>query len=140
MSLRPVPVTYTCDPNGVEVAHVPLADGQTATLDKADHDAMRAAGWSDRWCLVSDGGPHLAYVRVAQNNATGNLVTVARIIMEAGRGQVVRYRDRDRTNLRRANLYVAQGAAKRCDAALAVPRQTMEAALAAAFADGWGAF
>ena len=48
--------------------------------------------------------------------ATGHLFTPARVLLEAGPGQIVKYRDGDRTNLRRDNLYLASGPAKRCDA------------------------
>jgi hypothetical protein len=92
---------------------------------------MLAADWQEwcrlrlptRWTLNAAGNGH-AYVRAARTRATGHLFTPARVLLEAGRGQIVRYRDGDTTNLRRDNLYLASGAAKRCDAAIpAAPKR-----------------
>lgn len=65
----------------------------------------------------------VGYVRAASNNAKGHCVGVARLIVGAGRGQVVKYEDGDTTNLRRENLWVGRGAAKRCDAKVIVARE-----------------
>lgn len=100
---------------GREIAHVPLATGQTATLYRRDLDMLTANGLSLAWTF-NPNGQGTAYVRAAEaGRASGGLVGVARLILNAGRGAIVRYRDGNRLNLRRENLYVASGKAARRD-------------------------
>jgi hypothetical protein len=42
----------------------------------------------------------------------GGVISIARLIMGAGPGENVKYRDRNRLDLRRSNLYVVPGRAK----------------------------
>lgn len=97
--------TFTTEVDGGEVVVVPLANGQSAMLDRADWDDLRARGLSPNW-TYNDNGEGLGYVRCAGGE---NLVIVARVILGAGKAAAVRYRNGDRTNLRRRNLYVTGG-------------------------------
>ncbi len=92
---------------------VPLINqtDQSAVVDAADLEALRAAGYSTRWFLNRSGSGH-PYVRVASRRYAGGVETVARIILQPGRNRVVSYRDGDPLNLRRANLMVMPGRAK----------------------------
>ncbi len=57
-----------------------------------------------------------------RTHGVDNLVGIARIIVNAGPGQQVKYRDGDTTNLRRENLLVKSfGKSKRRDSLLVVP-------------------
>lgn len=107
------------------LVHVPLANapGRVATLDAADFDRLRAAGVSDQWTLNGDGHGN-AYVRVAMQTK-GRLVSVARLVAEAPPKRIVKHRDRDRTNLRRGNLYLANGFAEG-GVGQALPRSRMK--------------
>lgn len=111
-SLQPI---RTTDPDGTPVVRVPLAKGKGwAVLLAEDFDMLMSLGFSARWCLNSSGSGY-AYVRCghSRKEATGKLLTIARLIMEAAAGTCVHYRDGDRTNLRRGNLYLAEDARSR---------------------------
>ena len=101
----------TTDKDGSAVVLVPLRRGEIATLDAEDFDALKAVGFSDQWTFNSDSRGN-AYVRVALNSVSGNLATVARLIMRPIGGSVVKYHDGNPLNLRRANLYLSGGASK----------------------------
>jgi hypothetical protein len=96
--------------------------GVFATVAAEDWDAWVAAGRSQRWLLNSSGRGQPSYVRAVDLGVPGQLVTVARELHNPGKGCAVRYRDDDRLNLRRSNLYVAsakRGAFSDHDTALA---------------------
>jgi hypothetical protein len=79
---------------------VPLAKGRgEALIDKADFDRLISLGISDQWHLNA---------RAVRCNRD---LAVARLILRAGAGEHVRYRDGSPSNLRRANLYTAPGPA-----------------------------
>ena len=59
-----------------------------------------------------DGARRYGYVSYADLDVAGEMATLARSIAGAGRGQRVRHRDRDVTNLRLDNLYLERGYAK----------------------------
>lgn len=102
---------YHTDPAGHLVATVALAGGAgEVEMLAADLDALKAAGVSPVFNFNRAGKPAFGYVRAQQLG--GNTVTVARFIARAGRGQVVRYVDGNRLNLRRENLMLDQGRAK----------------------------
>ena len=65
-----------------------------------------AEGWSDQWFLNENS------IRVRDNAVRGSLTNVARLVVKAGPGRVVRFVDGDRLNLRRSNLYTVRGNAK----------------------------
>lgn len=60
----------------------------------------------------NDNGFGQAYVKHRQKGVRGGLGIVARKIVGAGIGQVVRHANRDRLDLRRSNLVVGGGRAK----------------------------
>lgn len=109
-SKGPVSVTYLPD-GAVRVGLFGrLAAGRSMTLDADVWEAVRET-YGDRWALRDNGrGRH--YVRATRKQAGAiagqrtavPTATLARIIAQAARGEVVRYRDGDPTNLRKANL------------------------------------
>lgn len=104
--LRPRPAPHrTTDPDGHAVVAVPLARGdRPARVDPQDFRRLIDLGLSPAWTFNSNGQQN-AYVRAMMN---GKLCTAARMIMNAGRGDQVSYRDGDPTNLRRDNLYFSR--------------------------------
>ncbi|MBO0904668.1 hypothetical protein [Jiella sonneratiae] len=113
---RPSPQRCT-DEQGTPIARVPVdARGDKwATLDARDFDRIIADGLSLTWHLNSD-GKRRSYVKAHSRTASGGLVTVARVIMGAGPGEIVAYLTGDRLDLRQRNLIVERGKAKRTDA------------------------
>ena len=103
--------------DGTPTTTVPLASGILVTLDSVDWDALIAAGYSPRWQINrnSVGDP---YVRVTRSRASGRAVTVSRLVMGAGPAQVVRFVDGNPFNLRRANMRLMPGYARRRDASI----------------------
>lgn len=100
------PTYYTTDTRGQEIAHVPLTNHPTPVrILREDFEALMAAGWSDRWKL-NDSGNGYAYVKAPAPGTLGNHAIVARLLMQPGWRQQVKYRDDDRTNLVRSNLYL----------------------------------
>jgi len=89
-----------------DTVEVPLSeDGRSALVDRTDFEDLLAAGISDKWCISKVRGKE--YVRVRCPYVKGGATTVARLIMRAPAGLVVRYADGDPFNLRRSNLYFA---------------------------------
>ena len=87
---------------------VPLANhSEPAILDRADFDRLKVLGITDQYTL--NGSPRGQYVRCHLPNRSDGLVSVARLIIEAGRGHQVKYRDGNRLNLRKGNLYIVAG-------------------------------
>jgi hypothetical protein len=89
--------------NSISITHkdnlvtVPLSNSnRTVTLDAVDFESLMAKGISPRWKLSQAG-----------KVMVGNNHTVARLILDAGKGFRVRYLDNDPTNLRRTNLILA---------------------------------
>jgi hypothetical protein len=92
----------------VELTNAP---GQQAVVDADDFAALVAQGYSRSW-YVNRSGTGQTYVRLSSRKWLGNNETVARLIVGAGKGQVVKYRDGDPLNLRRRNLVLKRGRAK----------------------------
>lgn len=115
------PSTYPTFANAAsrDVVHVPLspAGRGTATVYRDDYERLMAMGVGKRWFLVKNGGGQ-SYVRAYLRTATGRQITVARLILDAGRGEVVNYRKGDRTDLRSDMIFAERGYAKRDDAGL----------------------
>ncbi len=105
------------DANGHQLVQVVLKGGIIATLDAADFDKMMTLGISDQWCRFGDGKNH-SYVGVWGHGACATMLMVSRLIVDAPRGQVVRFADRDPANLRRSNLVFATGFAKQRESAV----------------------
>ena len=115
---RPAPERQV-DEYGKPTVRVPVdAKGERwATLDAADFDEIVAEGISLTWHYNSAGPKkRWSYVKAHSGAASGGLVMVARVIMGAGPGEIVSYRSGDRLDLRRRNLIVERGKAKRYDA------------------------
>jgi hypothetical protein len=96
--------TETIIENGRELIKVPL--GRTdkhCYVYKEDREFLRRLGLSMNWNVSPQG-----YVTAACSNSSNGYVLVARILMNAGRGQQVKYKDGDALNLRTENLYVTQ--------------------------------
>lgn len=104
--------THATDHDGEAVVLVPLANHpEPAKLLQADFNRLMELGYSDQWTYNPAGTGH-PYVRCSNSRVAGANETVARVILEPGRGHVVRYRDGNRLNLRFENLYVHRGPAK----------------------------
>ncbi|NDW03952.1 hypothetical protein [Jiella pacifica] len=115
---RPAPERRV-DEQGKPIVRVPVdARGEKwATLDAADFDEVVAEGLGLTWHYNSAGPKkRWSYVKAHSSAASGGLVMVARVIMGAGPGEIVSYRSGDRLDLRRRNLTVEPGKAKRYDA------------------------
>jgi hypothetical protein len=95
--------------DGSRIAEVPLRDGGFVTVDHDDLARILSLGISPAWSLNSNGGRQ-RYVRAQAPRALGvpSLVQVARVIMEPPSGRVLKYRDGNRLNLRRANFYLEE--------------------------------
>lgn len=105
--------TFSTDTEGQLVAHVALFGNEhVVTLYAEDLDRILADGWSPNWFLTSTGG-HIRYVLVNARSPKGapRSLTVARLVAQVGKGQMVAYADGDRLNLRRDNLLVRRGTA-----------------------------
>ncbi len=97
--------------DGSPIVEVPLAHGRgTAVIDAEDFDLLMEKGVSPNMYINWDGARAHFCVRACAPWAD-NLVSPARVIMAAGRGEAVRYRDHDPLNMRRDNLYLDSGRA-----------------------------
>lgn len=81
--------------------------GQFALIDRADFEQWTAEGRSTRWLLNGAGG--YEYVRVHDPEWAGGLVSVARLLLRAKDGRIVKYANGDRLDLRRSNLWMTDG-------------------------------
>lgn len=110
---------HTLDHDGREITLVPLANHpEPARLLRTDFEALAETGITGQWTLNLNGTRTHGYVRCPASEATGCLVTVARLITRVGAGRTVRYRDRNPLNLRSDNLYLDRGRAKGRELAL----------------------
>ncbi len=98
--------TFTKDKDNKDIALVPLADqkGPVKVL-KEDFDQLVSRGYSDQWVL-SKSGRGRTYIRVRSPHVAGGNALVSRLITGARCGQVVRYLDGNKLNLRADNLIV----------------------------------
>jgi len=103
-------MTTTKTPHG-DVVLVTLGNSpKKAQVHRDDLERVKAAGYTGAWFLNGCNG--YSYVRTGRSDLVGRLESVARIIAEAKPGQIVKYRDGDRLNLRRDNLYLGSGRSK----------------------------
>lgn len=93
------------------LAFVSTASGETIMLDWEDYDRLMVLGISPNWSLIDDQRGN-KYVAVWYPKMR-NMLPIARLVMSAGRGEVVRYRTPDRCDLRKKNLFTEGGPAKR---------------------------
>lgn len=83
---------------------------KTCVIDEASFLELMEMRLSPTWDINPEG-----YVMTYSGKASGGKVSPARVLMNAGIGEVVRYRDNDPRNLRRSNLEVIPGNAIRKD-------------------------
>lgn len=101
MKARPI---ETITEDGKEIAYVTLGGkhGIRAELYKEDFDFLVKLGLSPNWACYQGGQGF--YVTAAAKDTPSNRVLVARVLMDAAAGQIVRYRDSNPLNLRKDNL------------------------------------
>ena len=99
--------------SGETVFRVPLSNraGLHATVCQDGLDIIQSKDIRSLF-MSTDGSGQYAYVSFYDPWSAGEMATLARLLVGAGRGQRVRYRDGDRTNLRLSNLRIERGAAK----------------------------
>lgn len=108
------PTIFT-DSEGQGCIAVPLANSALrATLYIEDYNRLIREGLSPYWSLDFNKKNGQGYVRAAAKD--GRKVAVARLIADAGPREQVRYRNRDRLNLRRENLRRQRGGTAKFDA------------------------
>jgi hypothetical protein len=117
MEYRTVKFRYAVDQDGAKIVRLELKNGKQVKMDAASFLWLREAGYSLRWTNTTDRRGN-EYVMIPVTKASGNLLTAARVIMGAERGQQVSYRDGDRLNLRTDNLAVSPGYSKRTDVSI----------------------
>jgi len=89
-----------------------IGAGETVLIDRDDLERLRALGVKAFYLSEKDG---YRYVRGGGSGSSGGQLTVARIILNAGKGEVVHYRNHNRLDLRRENLIMGEGPALRND-------------------------
>lgn len=77
-----------------------LQDGTVVRVNTDDYNLLRARGWTSRWTARWMTGNN-QYTSI---NHGDRIRVVARLILDARRGETIRYRNGDRTDLTRANL------------------------------------
>ncbi len=96
--------------NGSVLIRVPLKGSKGlkgyAEINKDDWDFLGKLGASTAWNLSAYGT-----VIAGAARAPGRNVRIGRVLLDAGPGQIVRYRDGNPLNLRRSNLYLDKGSA-----------------------------
>lgn len=109
------------DQNGQKLALVPLGRFGSkgyAVIESADLIMLEALGLSLAWNRNQLTGTVFA----PAVKASGGNVQVARVLLDLGPGQIVRYENGDPTDLRRQNLSVVDGNAIRRDRVYLTPR------------------
>lgn len=106
--------------DGKAVLFVPLVrNGGTVRIFEDNYRLLMDAGLSPRWFLNSNGRGK-SYVRTWAGRG-GGCITVARVLLGAGRGQSVSYKDGDQANLRRDNIFTDLGYARRARLSCSFP-------------------
>lgn len=92
---------------------IPLTNspGDYVLMDPPDWDAWQAAGMPQALYL-NRMTPTLSYVAYSDRKAPGGLSYAARWIMKPGRNERVRFRTRNRLDLRRTNLRLVKRQAR----------------------------
>lgn len=107
--------TKHIDTDGTAFWKVPLTgkmEGQFAEVDDNDYHEMLRLGIPLRWHGIKTGNKYGPYVGISVpggNDIGVTQVPVAGIILNAGKGEIVRYRSTNKLNLRRANIYLGKG-------------------------------
>lgn len=113
------PIPFT-DAHGTPCFHVPLGNAPDAfaVIDKHSYDTLISEGLTGPWFLNGNGTGR-SYVRIAvpvEGRRSGTNLLVARLILGAEPGTVVRYANGDRLDLRFVNLAWRKGKSSRTDA------------------------
>lgn len=106
---------------GVDLALVPLGrfgNRGYAVIEADDLSTLEALGLSMAWNRNQQTGT----VFTPAVKASGGNVQVARVLLDLGPGQIVRYANGDPTDLRRQNLSVVDGNAIRRDRDFLTPK------------------
>src|SRR6516162_11601598 len=98
---RIVNVDYSIDEHGKNIVSVPLRDGQEAILYETDFDLLMDMGCPVSWTT------QLGIVKIRP--LRGYNISIARLLLDAGRKQQVLYANGDKLDLRRTNLVLAVG-------------------------------
>ena len=97
-------------PEGTPIKAISLPGGETpneAVVDLDDFSFLMKLGLSVARRIGS------GYVVAPSSKSPSGYVSVARVLTDAGPGQIVRYLDGDRFNLRRSNLALEDGHGRR---------------------------
>lgn len=89
---------------GKQIAVVTTRNGKKIELYLEDYEYLMGLGLSPAWNLSPKG-----YVSAPAYRAKGGQIGVARVLLDAGPGDLVRYYDGNPSNLRRENLSLAAG-------------------------------
>jgi hypothetical protein len=90
--------------NEREVVKVPLGrSDKHCFIYKEEREFLRRLGLTMNWNVTPNG-----YVTACSSISPNAYVLVSRVLMDAAAGQSVRYRDRDKLNLRLNNLYITE--------------------------------
>jgi hypothetical protein len=91
------------DENGRALIGIPMPTGEMAELYKDDYTFLIRLGLSPNWSFTNQ------YVMAPCYRAPGRLIGVGRVLADATPGTYVRYRDRNKLNLRSENLELLLG-------------------------------
>jgi hypothetical protein len=94
------------------IARVPLTHGRFALINTADADRVGRHLWS----LQVKGGYERAKTNGPKVNGKAGLLLLNRFVMNAGKGEMVRHRNGDQLDCRRANLIVTNDKIETYDA------------------------
>jgi hypothetical protein len=107
---------HSCPRTRRELITVSVSNRFETTLYRDDYAVLLALGLSPSWFIWRSG-----YVATPAPYSPNGHVNVARVLLDAGEGEVVRYVDSDKLNLRRENLLIEPGFALRRDRAALTP-------------------
>lgn len=100
------------DPDGTPIITVPLTNGYAATLYLEDWERITTL-YGPNWQSLSNGRGRV-YASAKRHPDADPMdprigpITMARAIVGAKLGEIVRYRDSNTMNLRRTNLYIVR--------------------------------
>ena len=95
------------DTDGTPLIRVSLGpeNAKYAVLEERDFVELVQSGLSPAWRLIAQG-----YVAAHSTKPNGGKnLSPARVLLSAGKGDLVFYLDNDKTNLRRSNLQLVKG-------------------------------
>lgn len=88
----------------------PNSDKGIAIIERDDLDFLIRLGLSLSWSTSPQGS-----IVTSAHRAAGHKVSVARVLLDAMPGTMIRYRDKNPLNLRKDNLELVKGYSKRRD-------------------------